>query len=438
MRPGRGMLTGRVASTVMLLAGGLGVEEVDAGHAMCSLAPLDMRLRMPDAVAFIGTVDADTVLAGSGPTRYVVEEGHYGRGVPRTIYGQVARVERPERTAPQTLRGAIATDSSVVLVPWDYSASCQPVPWTRSARWLAPGTTALFVGKLRDSAHWAGDRPTFDVTPEVAVYPSPWPNRRRGRGPNAPALSAHEFLALYEVLPDGPSLRATPDSAVAPLLRWAQAFPELAAKQPAAYLLRYLRDAVVQQRYESRASPLAGTYHVVFQTAAGDSLGFYARTELHPTSVIRSRDPTPEDTAGGRGPRIIGHYLLALAARTVDELPTRRVGSGDFEGYFALVDSAAGRTADSTAFFGRNDLERVAAQLASDSITRSRLSDAGRQKRALQTERFRQKQPLTPGRFVMTSVGGARFEMVIERESVPILTVRAERISREHLQVRSP
>jgi hypothetical protein len=39
---------------------------------------------------------------------------------------------------------------------------------------------------------------------------------------------------------------------------------------------------------------------------------------------------------------------------------------------------------------------------------------------------------------VIGSGGDVHFEMVIEREGVPILTVRAERISGEHLQVRSP
>jgi hypothetical protein len=437
-----GMLPGRFSLTVALLAaaalgGTARAEEFHAGRAMCSLVPLDIRLRSPDRVAFIGTVDADTVLAGAGAQRYTTEQGHYGPGTRHPIFGQTARVDRPERAASQALREAIATNPSVVLVPWDFSASCEPVPWTRSARWLAPGTRGVFVGTLRERAHWVGDRPTLDVTPEVAVYPSPWPIRRP-RQLDGPVLSADEFLALYEVLPDGRSLRATPDSAVAPLLRWAQAFPELAAKQPAAYLLAYLRNEVVEQRYTKRPSPLAGTYRVVFRTAAGDSSAFFARTELRPSSVISSDNPTSAVSGGEGRRRIIGHYLLAIVARTLSDLPTRRVGSGQLEGYFALVDSSTERTADAAIFLGSIDLEREAARLASDPTVRSRLEDAGRQKSAFQTDLFKRKQPLTPGRFVITPVGDVHFEMVIEREGVPILTVRAERISREHLQVRNP
>jgi hypothetical protein len=437
-----GMLPGRFSLTLALLAAlALGrrarAEEVYAERAICTLVPLDIRLRSPDMVAFIGTVDADTVLAGAGAQRYTTEQGHYGSGTRRLIFGQTARVDRPERAAPQALREAIATNRAVVLVPWDFSASCEPVPWTRSARWLAPGKRGVFVGTLRDRAHWVGARPTFDVTPEVAVYPSPWPIPG-ARRPDGPVLSADEFLSLYEVLPDGESLEATPVSAVAPLLRWAQAFPKLAAKQPAAYVLAYLRDEVVEQQYMKRPSPLAGTYRVVFRTAAGDSSAFFARTELRPSSVISSDDPTPAVSGGERRPRIIGHYLLAVAARTLSELPTRRVGSGQFEGYFALVDSSTERTAHGATFLGSIDLEREAAGLVSDSVARSHLEDAGRQKSAFQTELFRRKQPLAPGRFVIAPVGDVHFEMVIKREGVPILTVRAARISGEHLQVRNP
>jgi hypothetical protein len=405
---------------------------------MCTLKPLEHRLRNTHAVAFIGTVDADTLLAGPGTKRYIIDQGHYGRGNRRTIYGQSARLERAERAATPALRDAVATDSFVVLVPWDYSASCEPVPWTQSARWLAPGTRGVFVGELRDRNQWVDNRPTFDVTPAAAVYPPPWSNYRGERWATVGTLSADEFLSLYEVLPDGRSLQATPDSAVAPLLRWATAFPELAAKEPAAHLLRRLRRDVVEARYENQVSPLAGTYRVVYRTAAGDSSLFFARTELHPNSVIRSKDPQAADLGDVSGPPIVGHYLLALVAKTISELPRRRVGSGELEGYFALVDRAVETNADTSIFLGSIDLESEAALLAPDSLGRRRLEEAGRQKAAVRTAMFRRNKPGTPGRFVMTRGGDARFEMLIQKDGLSVLTVQAERISREHLEVRRP
>lgn len=270
------------------------------------------------------------------------------------------------------------------------------------------------------------------------MYPSPFPIPG-ARRPDGPVLSADEFLALYEELPDGRSLEISPDSAVAPLFTWARAFPKLAARQPAAYLLAYLRDEVVEQRYINRPSPLAGSYRVVYQTAPGDSSVFFARTELRPTSVIESNDPTPRDPEGEGRRRIIGQYLYALVARTPRELPTVRSGaSGERAGYFALLDSAVEKTAAGILFSGSIDLEQEAARLAADSVSRNRLEDAGRQKEALQTELFRTNQPPTPGRFVMTPGGRVHFEMVIKRKGVPVLTVRAERISGEHLEVRNP
>ena len=409
-----------------------------AGRAMCSLFPLEMRLRNSDAVAFVGTAGADTMLAGPGAEQPVVEEGHYGRGRPRAIYGQRVRIQRLERDAPSALRAATVTDSSAVIVPWDYSASCRRVAWSRSARWLTPGTRGAFVAELRERPHWVGGRPTFDVTPEAAVYPSPWPHDARSPMIDAPLLSADEFLSLYEVLPDGDSLRVTPDSAAAPLLRWAQMFPQIAAKQPAAYLLDYVREEVIEARYEKRTSLLAGTYRVVFRTVAGDSSAFFARTEPHASSVIRAEGSRGNSFDPRSGRRIIGHYLLALVARTTDEFPPRRTGANVPEGYLAIVDSAIAQTDSGAVFAGSIDLENVAAFLAPDSLARRRLTEAGRHKTALQTRLFNSGQPLTPGRFLISGSGRARFEMAIEHDGVPALTVRAERISREHLQPQEP
>jgi hypothetical protein len=409
-----------------------------AGGAMCSLFPLEMRLRNPHAVAFVGAADGDTILAGPGAEQPVVEEGHYGRGGSQSIYGQRVRIERLERGAPSALTEATVTNRSAVIVPWDYSASCRRVAWSRSARWLPPSTRGAFVAELRERRHWVGGRPTFDVTPEAAVYPSPWPHRARSPLIDAPMLSADEFLSLYEVLPDWDSLRVTPESAAAPLLRWAQMFPQIAAKQPAAYLLDFVREEVIEALYESRPSPLAGTYRVVFRTPAGDSSVFFARTEPQASSVIREEGSRGKRSDPRSGRRIIGHYLLALVARMTDEFPPRRTGANVPEGFLAIVDSAIAQTDSGAVFAGSVDLEHVAASLVSDPLARRRLTEAARHKAALQTHLFNSGRPLTPGRFLISGSGDARFEMVIDHDGVPALTVRAERISREHLQPQEP
>jgi hypothetical protein len=272
----------------------------------------------------------------------------------------------------------------------------------------------------------------------VAAYPGPWSGEGAQPTDNANVLSAEEFLSLYEVLPDGRSLQLTPDSAVAPFLRWAQSFPQIAAKAPASHMLDYLLEQLVEARYENRPTPLAGTYRVVYRTARGDSSVFFARTEQHPTWAMRTKGTTTTSSDPRSGRPIIGHELLVSAARTVEALPSRRTGATVPEGYFALVDSAVARTDSGTVFAGSIDLEQVAALFAADSLTRNRLKEAGRHKSDLQTRLFRSGRTATPGRFLMTPDGGVRFEMVIYHDGAPVLTVHAERISRDHMGRQEP
>jgi hypothetical protein len=255
-----------------------------------------------------------------------------------------------------------------------------------------------------------------------------------GRTLDGPALSADEYLALYDVLPDFRSFDARPDSAAAPLLRWAQRFPDLAAKQPAAYLIQYVRRRAAEKAYGSAESPLAGTYRIVLRTNPEDSLVLFARTERHPTSVIRPRAPGAPADRRAKPPPIAGHYLLTELGRTMGELPVRRPAMPARQGYFALIDTPVAHTDSGTVFAGSIDVERAAALLAPDSLARRRIEEASRHKNAVQGQAFRAGQTGTPGQFVMMLDGSVRFHMVIHRDSTPVLTVQAERVSREHLQ----
>lgn len=67
-----GMLSSRFSLTLALLAavalgGRARAEEFYAGRAMCTLVPLDIRLRIPDHVAFISTVETRGVFVGTLP-----------------------------------------------------------------------------------------------------------------------------------------------------------------------------------------------------------------------------------------------------------------------------------------------------------------------------------------------------------------------------------
>jgi hypothetical protein len=409
-----------------------------AESTMCSLSHLPRRSRSANVVAFIGRADGDTVLAGAGSIRYATEGGHYGPGRARPIYGQIIRVDRVDRAAPAALRQAFERGHrSVVLVPWDYAADCERVPWNRSARWLPAGTVGMFNGALRDRAHWVDGRPTLDVTPEVAVYPpAPAMHSRLEHHGRGQLLSAEELFALYELLPDDDRVHAAPDSAIAPVLRWAGANPDLARRPPARDMIRTLLLRTDELRYGRQPSPLVGTWRVVYRAGDGDSVAFFARTELHPTSTRRARGGQDPDTGIGVLRPVIGHALLVQAAPTIATLPVRRGASEPefaMQGYFQMLDSPLVATADSTVFAGWIDLDDKAARLARDTTTRRALEAAGRYKSALRRMAFQRNEPTNFGRFVITPDGQAVFEMTLERDGAVVLTVRAERVSPVHL-----
>jgi hypothetical protein len=405
--------------------------------AACSLrAPSVIRLRAPNAIAFIGTGEPDTVLAGPGAVDYTTGPGHFGRGAPRAIYGQVVRVDRAERQLPEAFREAIAGDDrTVILVPWDYGPDCRRVPWGRSARWLPPGSGGAFVAQMRDRAHWAEGRPTFDVIPEVALYPPAFPHQRRFTR-RQQEVTPEDFLTLYELLPDYRSLIAAPDSAIAPLVRWARANPDRAANLPVIPLISFMRWEARVQHYRDLPSPIAGTYRVVYRAGSGDSSVFYVRTEGHPTALHLSDRVVPTDTAGLDNWWPIGHSLLVQVASTLAGLPPERLWADDprsIQGYFQVVDSVSRRAwSDSLVLPGSIDLHRQAVRMAGDSAARAAIEAAVAHQVAAQRELYARRQPGAIGRFVITRDGPTRYELFMQQDGAPVLVVRAERISPEH------
>lgn len=431
-----GMNRSHAAAGVFLLSLALCADRGYAAGACSLRVPSMIRLRNPGAVAFTGVGEGDTVLAGPGAVEYATQPGHFGPGTRRAIYGQVVRVDRAERQVPEAFRDAMAGgDRTVVVVPWDYGADCRHVPWNRSARWLSPGSGGAFVALMRDRALWAAGRPTFDVIPDIALYPAPFAYQRRFT-PAQHEVTADDFLTLYELLPDYRSLIAAPDSAIAPLVRWARANPDRAAKLPIIPLISFMRWEARTQHYRARPSPIAGTYRVVYRAGTGDSSTFYVRTESHPTSLHLSDRVVPKDTAGLDTRWPIGHSLLVQVAPTLAALPAERLSATDpraIQGYFEVVDSATRRAwSDSLVLPGSIDLHGQAVRMAGDSASRAAIEGAVAHQVAAQRELYARRAPGAIGKFIITPDGRARYELVIERDRAPVLVVRAERISREH------
>jgi hypothetical protein len=410
-------------------------ETSQGARSLCTPAMVRHWIRQTDAVAFVGTAAADTVLAGAGLVSYVTAPDHRGRRTDRAIYGQIARVDRLERAAAASLRDAImAADSRVVLVRWDLDPACDVIPWPGGARWMTPGAPAVHFATLRDRVHWVGRRPTFDVMAETDSYdPAVYP---RGWGRDS-VLSADEFLTYYERLPDYAALTATPDSAVAPVIRWVQEHPELARRPLVSDAIGFLLLEAEARRYKSRSSAIAGTYHVVYRTASGDSVVFFARTEQYPDYVHWSGPIAPADSGPFRGRRILGHSVIAQAAPTLADLPTQTAayrGGVSLGGSIQLTDAPIARSADSAVFKGMVGLDGAAELLAPDTATRLALAAARKRTSDAAYDEFKQSGSRALGRFVMTSAGRLYFDMRVERAGVHMLTIHAERISGEYMK----
>ena len=274
----------------------VGVTLVPRTAIACSLVPTFATPVVDrSALAFVGRPTTDTVRAGRGAVEVGTGDGHFGRpSASRVVHGQVVRVERLAPGVAPTVAAAVQTAGRrVVLVPWDYAADCQPVPWAGSARWLPTSAGGLFQGSLRDRVHWVEGLPTLDVfAPQFVPYTGTRRDRRGARAaPMAradsalPLLTPDELLALRATLPTWEAADADPEAAYAPLRAWAAAHPTLARREPAREMIQSAEWSVADFRFRQRPVPLAGTYRVTMWIAdstvgagGGDSTTFYART----------------------------------------------------------------------------------------------------------------------------------------------------------------
>ena len=301
----------------------------------CSRMGFHPTVRLPTMAHFIATAMADTALAGPGIVPYVrPKRAEPARGGP--VFGQVVSVTRIGGLAARTLREPV---ERVVLVPWDYGADCAPIPWTKSAAWVAPGTHGLFTGVLRDSAHWAGGVPTFDVfAPDFEPYPQRIDHQLGGRGAREGFVPAEELFDLMELFPDWRLLPDSAEAATRALFQWARANPELARRYPIADALNGARAMVRTQRIRAIESPLTGTWRLSVSLAGAPARTFYIRTERVPTSHWDSTFTRPRVDDPTVVPGVYGYYLLAAIAQTLESLPVCNRGSAP-HGYIAVLNA---------------------------------------------------------------------------------------------------
>lgn len=412
-----------VRSLVIAVAAiGLGMPAT--GHA-CSRSGFHPTVRNATTAHFIATALPDTVFAGPGTVRYTLAPGHSGPPGDRTVFGQLVSVRRIGGLAPR--RVGVSFDR-VVLVPWDYGPDCAPRPWMRSAAWMELETEGLYTATLRDSAHWAGGIPTYDVfAPQFQPYPQRIDRQRGSRRAPAAIVPLEELFELMELFPDYRLLPDSAEAATAALFRWARANPELTQRYPIADALAQARGMVRHQRIRAIDSPLTGTWQLSVSLSGAPARTFYIRTEGRPTShwdSVSVVQPVEDPTFV---PGVYGYYLLAAISQSVDSLPSSCRDRGR-HGYISVLNAPAKRVADTLLWTG--ELEAKIPERAFPGDTA--LGQFSRAAFNAFSQRWRAG--LTPertARFIQSADGTLRVEQVQTLDGGQSLRLTGTRISRD-------
>lgn len=326
----------------------------------CSKVPVTVQRWSPNTVNFIGTALADTVKTGPGGIRYVIESGHFGPAGDRVIYGQRVAVERLPLAEQKMLPSGAR---ELILIPWDYTASCEPTPWTRSARWLPVGTRGIYNAILRAPEHWINGVPTLDV-----MSPTGLPYRgipTNSSETQLPMLSVDELFEIIKFLPDPELAKTDPEAATRPILQWAETHVELVERYPAKGLVW---DAVYQvsfTRMRNTKPDIAGTWHFTTEVDGETPREFYGRTNQRPTSpwsVGLARAPARKPW---EIPTLHGYYINTNVRPQLSELPTSCANRG-IEAYVAQAVSISHSEVGSRSIAGDLELELVNRVFQSD------------------------------------------------------------------------
>jgi hypothetical protein len=249
------------ACLLVAMVGHVAITELHA-TSRCSLYPFSAGL---GAAGFhiLGVTTGDTVLAGPGDVRPSRHGGHWGRGEPREVYGQLVRVTRFDAAAAGEFPADLA-GGEIILVPWDYDPACEPVHWSRSAAWVEPGLEGFYSLRLRPRRQWIDGRPVADVfTADISPYPHAPFFLAGYRGTRAlrerPSLSAAEYYSLHAALPTSDEAREASSAAVERLEQWVMENPDLALRYPADELIAGARRRLGATDRQSMSDRPAGS-----------------------------------------------------------------------------------------------------------------------------------------------------------------------------------
>ncbi len=196
-------------------------------------------VRLPATATLVVRFSPDTVADLSSPVfapaRAAAFERHgdLRRRTPFGLRATVTAFDARSRWRP-------AAGTAVVLVPWEFSEDCEPLPFSQSARWARPGVPSVVMAWLRPRSGWIGGVATLDVEkagiePRWTDLDPRWPHDRTN------LMSAVEYLSLTEMLPTPEDLRDRPREVLQRINAWVARHRALAAKEPGGTILGNLR-----------------------------------------------------------------------------------------------------------------------------------------------------------------------------------------------------
>lgn len=264
--------------------------------ARCSLVPGFVPRTGGNGASLLVVPMADTLLAGRGSVEIGTAPGHMGSGRRERIHGQRFTVLRSTNDS-----GAEGVNRrEAIMVPWDYDAVCQPVPWPRTARWLPRTDTLVVTGVLRRSEEWASGLPTYDVTAvPQSVYTGHW-SEARGSLISAvdsvtPVSSPADLVEALRQLPSSALVLTGDEHALDAMNRWALEHGDMASLDPVVGYFSSVRQRSRTARLMSQSIPFVGTWELVVRDRDGGRWTRWLRTAPVP---LVPRGDSPEGPSG--------------------------------------------------------------------------------------------------------------------------------------------
>ena len=420
---------------VLFRIGGESIESPTPSRAFCSMITSG-ELENAKSTLFIAISTNDSL--PSARAHSWSAQPNAENTFPGPAYSQLMRVERLSTKAPRSLRQAIrSANNRVLVIPWSYGPDCRTATFEGSALWLPSGARALFGAVLRARAEWVDGVPTFDVGhPRNTPYPIANAYERETKGKDA--LSPDDLLSFLDSIPPiQPQLDRRTDyfrymKRSAAVLRWAKKHPDQAKRWPVADRVAWAIEGRAVAAFDTVNAPFAGTYRFVIDIPGRDSIVFFGRSPVYPTSLLWHER--------GIGPRKssepYGYYLLIGAVQNPENLPTEfpRMQDGNAapkrtsQGYIAFSFKPTLVTRDSTVWNAGFELLRTAGEIMNDPDAELELRKLNQFASA--SDRVRSV-GYTPGSMVRLATGSLRASLTVRDGDRTVATIRATRISSE-------